>query len=240
MMDVPKALTGALKYIKKFKGKIFVIFVGKNAFLNEEIMSEICDEIALLKHVGINVVVIHEIPDSPEYFGDDKDFMYKFLNNERTRDMAMFSIAGKISLKFISCLAKQDITGISITEKNKEVINLLIRENFVPVISPVLVLDQYLFAAEIASDLKAEKFILMIEDEGILDADEELIPAINLKQLENLINEGVIADRLIAQINACKVALNSVNKAHIIKADKNKLIEEIFTDEGVGTIITKD
>lgn len=44
-MSLPDALTGALKYIKKFKGKIFVIFTGKNVFLNGETMNEIAGEI---------------------------------------------------------------------------------------------------------------------------------------------------------------------------------------------------
>ncbi len=152
------------------------------------------------------------------------------------------SIAGKISLKFVSCIAKQDIVAISLVGKQKpDLLNLLTSENYIPLISPVSVPDQFMFAAELASSLNAEKFIIMFGEEGILDADEELIPAINLKRLEQLTDEGIITKNMLKPIDACKFAINKgVCMAHLIKADKYKLIEEIFTEEGVGTIITKE
>ncbi len=250
-MSLPDALTGALKYIKKFKGKIFVIFTGKNVFLNGETMNEIAGEITLLKHVGIKVVVVHEIPDA-DYFGEDKNFISEFVNeyNEDNKankdndikDIGTLSIAGKISLKFVSCIAKQDIVAISLVGKQKpDLLNLLTSENYIPLISPVSVPDQFMFAADLASSLNAEKFIIMFGEEGILDADEELIPTINLKRLEQLTDEGIITENILKPIDACKFAINNgVCMAHLIKADKYKLIEEIFTDEGVGTIITKE
>lgn len=241
-MIPPDILVGALKYIKKFKGKIFVIFVGRRAFLNDEIMSEIANEIALLKHVGIRVTVVHEIPGA-ECLGEDKNFLSEFVNkDDAIKNIGILSIAGKISLKFVSYLAKQDIVAISLVGKqDPNLINLLISENYIPLISPFSATDQFMFAAELASSLNAEKFIIMFEGEGILDADEELIPSINQKRLNKLIDEGVISENLIKLIDACKFALNNgVNMTHLIKADKYKLIEEIFTDEGVGTIITKE
>ncbi|MDI6730417.1 MAG: acetylglutamate kinase [Candidatus Altarchaeum sp.] len=254
-MSLPDALTGALKYIKKFKGKIFVIFAGKNVFLNGETMNEIAGEIALLKHVGIKVVVVHEIPDA-DYFREDKNFISEFVNKHNEehnedneakkdndiKDIGTLSIAGKISMKFISCIAKQDIVAISLVGKQKpDLLNLLTSENYIPLISPVSVPDRFMFAAELASSLNAEKFIIMFGEEGILDADEELIPAINLKRLEQLTDEGIITKNLLKPIDACKFAINNgVCMTHLIKADKYKLIEEIFTDEGVGTIITKE
>jgi len=246
-MSLPDALAGALKYIKKFKGKTFVIFAGKNAFSSGETMNEIAGDIALLKHIGIKVAVVHEIPDNSDYFGEDKDFISEFFSKDinkdnNIKDIGILGIAGKISLKFVSCIAKQDISAISISGKqDPDLLNLLTSENYIPIISPVSVDDQFMFAAELASSLNAEKFILMCEEEGVLDADEELIPSINLKRLRQLTDEGIITENLLKPIDACKFAINNgVNMAHIIKADKHKLIEEIFTDEGVGTIITKE
>lgn len=245
-MSLPDSLVGALKYIKKFKGKIFVVFIGKNAFLSGEIMCEIANDIALLKHVGINVAVVHEIPYDADYFREDKNFISEFTSKGKDDELGILGIAGKISLKFVACIAKQDLIAISLVGKqDKNTINLLMSENYIPIISsvsvtPSSVSDQYIFAAELASSLNAEKFILMLGEEGILDADEELIPCINLKRLEDIVKEGIISDVLIEVINACKFALNNnVNVVHLIKADKHKLIEEIFTDEGVGTIITR-
>lgn len=237
---LPDALIGALKYIKKFKGKIFVIFTGKNAFLNGEIMNEVADEIALLRHVGIKVIVVHEIPDADYFKGED--FISEFVKDKNAEDIGTLSIAGKISLKFISYIAKQDIVAISLVGKQKpDLLNLLTSENYIPIISPVSVPDQFMFAAEVASSLNAEKFIIMFEEEGVLDADEELIPAINLKRLEELKDEGILTKNVLKTIPACKFAINNgVSMIHLIKADKHKLIEEIFTDEGVGTIITKE
>lgn len=240
-MILPDALTDALKYIKKFRGKIFIIAIGWKGVSEEENVIAVTKEIALLKHVGINPVVVHEVDlKNIDKFEEDKDFLKIFL--EKERDIATYGIVGKINLKIVACLSKEDINSFSLItnlrnlESNKN-INIQSMQS-IPVISP-LDEDFLDFSSKVAVLFKAEKLIIMGDEEGFLDADEELIPEINLKMAKE-IKQDIIYKNIDKILEISEYVLNNgVNKVHIIKAVKHKLIEEIFTEEGVGTIITK-
>ncbi|MFN3527739.1 MAG: hypothetical protein ACK4YO_01385 [Candidatus Altarchaeaceae archaeon] len=238
-MILPDALIGALKYIKKFRGKIFVIAIGWNGVSLEDKISKIAREIALLNHVGINPVVVHETNlKDIEKFKEDSEFLKNFL--EKENEIGKYGIIGKINLKIVSCISREDVSAFSLIGELKN-LNINAIKNLInfsiPVISP---LDDFLdFASKISVLLKAEKLIIMDDEEGILDLDEELIPEININRLKEIKND-VIYSKIDKILEISEYALNNnVDRIHIIKASENKLIEEIFTDEGVGTIIFK-
>jgi acetylglutamate kinase len=97
-------------------------------------------------------------------------------------------------------------------------------------------------AAQIAAALKAEKLILMTDVRGLLrdvqDADS-LIAEIHRDDLDNLKREGVVSKGMIPKTECCSLALDGgVKKAHIIDGRfPHALIVELFTDEGIGTMI---
>jgi len=247
-MILPDALIDALKYIKKFRGKIFVIAIGWNGIAEEKNISKIMKEVALLKHVGINPIIVHDVDlKNIDKFKEDGDFLKNFL--EKEKDIAIYGILGKINLKIAACLSKEGISSFSLindlknlelsikSDNNINVINDLIMQSIL-IISPLN--DNFLdFASHIGILFKSEKLIIMDDEEGILDADEELIPKINIKRLKEIKDE-IIYSKIDKILKISEYALNNgINKIHIIKAAEHKLIEEIFTEEGVGTIITK-
>jgi len=133
---------------------------------------------------------------------------------------------------------------------NPGVIEALEKENFIPVIAPVGVgeegetynINADLVAGKIASALKAEKFILLTDVEGVMDEKHRLIPTLDVKQAKRFITQKVISSGMIPKVNCCLDALDEgVAKAHIIDGRvEHAILLEIFTDVGIGTQITKE
>jgi len=128
-------------------------------------------------------------------------------------------------------------------------IESLEKENFIPVIAPIGVgeegetynINADLVAGKIAAALKAEKFILLTDVQGVLDEQKRLIPTLDVKQAKELIFGKVIASGMIPKVNCCLDALSAgVHKTHIIDGTvEHAVLLEIFTDGGIGTQITR-
>jgi acetylglutamate kinase len=133
---------------------------------------------------------------------------------------------------------------------NPGIIEALERENFIPVIAPVGVgeegetynINADLVAGKVAAALKAEKFILLTDVEGVMDQKKALIPTLEAKQAKSLIGQGVISSGMIPKVNCCLDALDEgVTKTHIINGTvEHAVLLEIFTDVGIGTQICKE
>ena len=127
------------------------------------------------------------------------------------------------------------------------VIDMLIHSDFIPVIAPVGVgkdgesynINADLVAGKIAEVLQAEKLILLTNTTGLLDADGQLLTGLNAKQVNDLIDEGVIYGGMLPKIGCALDAVQSgVTTAHIIDGRvQHAVLLEMFTDEGVGTLI---
>jgi len=132
---------------------------------------------------------------------------------------------------------------------NPRVIEALEKENFIPVIAPIGVGDEGetyninadLVAGKIAGALKAEKFILLTDVEGVMDAKRRLIPTLDTKKAKRFITQKVISSGMIPKVNCCLGALEEgVAKTHIIDGRvEHAILLEIFTDVGIGTEIYK-
>jgi acetylglutamate kinase len=135
-----------------------------------------------------------------------------------------------------------------VTEVRPGALVALEQGGFIPVIAPVGVgengetynINADLVAGAVAGALKAEKLILLTDQAGILDKDKNLIPTLNKKKVETLINGGVIAGGMLPKTKSCFEALDAgCSKVHIIDGRvPHALLLEIFTKEGIGTEIT--
>ena len=97
-------------------------------------------------------------------------------------------------------------------------------------------------AAKIAAALHAEKLILMTDVKGILkDIHDEdtLIKTLARSEIESLKKDGTVNKGMIPKVDCCAIALDGgVKKAHIIDGRlPHALLIELFTDEGIGTMI---
>ena len=99
-------------------------------------------------------------------------------------------------------------------------------------------------ASDIAKSLKAEKMIMLTDVDGIFDdkgkGDIKLISRLTSQQCIKMIENGKINSGMIPKVRACMDALDgSVGRTHILNGTReHSILVEIFTDKGIGTMIT--
>ncbi len=119
---------------------------------------------------------------------------------------------------------------------------------FIPVIAPIGVdsdgvthnVNADEAAGAVAAALAAEKLILLTDVEGVRDARGELIPQLNIEEVRKHIEEGTIREGMIPKVECCIEALErGVQNTHIIDGRVlHAVLLEMFTDGGVGTLLT--
>ncbi len=140
-----------------------------------------------------------------------------------------------------------------INRVNPDLISTLIKEDYIPVIAPVSADENgHSFninaddaAAALCQGLKADKLIHLTNVDGILrnPADKNtLISRVNEKEVLQLIQEGIIAGGMIPKVQCCLKALQSgVHSVHIIDGRiPHSIILELFTNQGVGTMVVRN
>ena len=130
------------------------------------------------------------------------------------------------------------------------VINLLLQGDFIPVIAPIGVgkdgfsynINADLVAGAIAESLNAEKLILLTNTEGLLNDEGELVTGLNSITVKKLIDDGTVHGGMLPKINCALSAVeNGVERSHIIDGRvSHAVLLEVFTDSGVGTLITRN
>lgn len=131
---------------------------------------------------------------------------------------------------------------------NTDVIEMLTDSHFIPVIAPIGVDDKGnsyninadLVAGKIAEVLQAEKLMLLTNVAGLQDKNGEVLTGLSTKQVDELIADGTIYGGMLPKISCALNAVKGGTKsAHIIDGRVNHAtLLEIFTDQGVGTLIT--
>jgi acetylglutamate kinase len=127
------------------------------------------------------------------------------------------------------------------------VVNHLEAGGFIPVIAPVGVgadgeafnINADVAAGKLASVLQAEKLMLLTNTQGVLDKQGKVLTGLSVPQVESLINDGTIHGGMLPKIRCALDAVNSgVKSAHIIDGRiTHSVLLELFTDEGIGTLI---
>ncbi len=129
-------------------------------------------------------------------------------------------------------------------------LNLNSHDSAIPVVAPVGVdelgytynINADTVAAAIAESVKAEKLVILTNTPGILDARGKLISSLTSEELDELIDLQVIAGGMLPKVRCAKHALDAgVHSVQIIDGRlPHSALLEIFTDKGVGTMITSN
>ena len=130
------------------------------------------------------------------------------------------------------------------------IVDLLIHGDFIPVIAPIGLgkngesynINADLVAGKIAEKLKAEKLILLTNTSGLLDKKDKLLTGLSTEKVDELIADGTIHGGMLPKIRcALEAVQNNVCSAHIIDGRiEHAVMLELFTDEGIGTLIFGD
>lgn len=142
-----------------------------------------------------------------------------------------------------------DIGHVGEVEKiDTEVLSMIIDSNFIPVIAPIGVgadgstynINADLVAGKIAEVLQAEKLMLLTNVEGLMDKEGRVLTGLSTREVDALIADGTVYGGMLPKIRCALDAVNSgVGSSDIIDGRvPHALLLEVFTDEGVGTMIS--
>lgn len=131
---------------------------------------------------------------------------------------------------------------------DKSVIDMLVNGDFIPVIAPIGVGDDGssfninadLVAGKVAEVLGAEKLMFLTNVGGLQDRDGHVLTGLSIDRVDQLIADGTIYGGMLPKIRcALEAVKGGVTSAHIIDGRVDHAVMlELFTDEGVGTLIT--
>ena len=130
------------------------------------------------------------------------------------------------------------------------VVKLLDGSTFIPVIAPIGIGDDGktyninadIVAGKIAHILQASKYLILTNTQGILDSNGSLIQSINTDGVKKLVEKGILSQGMLPKVNSALEAVTSgVEHVQIIDGTiDHSVILELFTDEGIGTMIRRN
>lgn len=133
---------------------------------------------------------------------------------------------------------------------NTEILDVLLQSNFIPVIAPIGVDDEGnsyninadLVAGKVAEVLKAEKLMLLTNVGGLMDKEDKILTGLTTADVGRLIADGTIYGGMLPKIRcALEAVKGGVVSSHIIDGRvPHAVLLEIFTDMGVGTLISNN
>ncbi len=139
-----------------------------------------------------------------------------------------------------------------VSSVNGELLKVLCQSGIIPVIAPVardkaggkLNVNADIAAGMVAAAVKAEKLVMMSDTHGIYKDPQDpatQLSCIDEKEVAGLIESGTISGGMLPKVEACLAALHGgAGRAHIINGSfMHSLLLEIYTDKGIGTLITK-
>ena len=135
-----------------------------------------------------------------------------------------------------------------VEQLDTQVLELITGSDFIPVIAPIGVgedgstynINADLVAGKIAQVMQAEKLMLLTNVSGLLDKEGSILTGLTTEQVDGLIADGTISGGMLPKIGCALDAVKSgVASAHIIDGRvPHAVLLEVFTDEGIGTLIT--
>ncbi len=275
-----EVLIEALPYIQRFNRKIIVVKYGGSAMVDEKLKRNVIKDVTLLKLVGFKPIIVHGGGKEISKWVTKVGMEPKFINGLRVTDEETMEIAEmvlnrvnkslvqmvqELGVKAVGISGKdggllkvekkysegQDIGFVGeITEVNPKVIYDLLEKDFLPVICPVGLDEEFQTyninaddaACAVARAVHAEKLAFLTDVEGVFKDPKDkgsLISELSIEGAKKLIGGGTIGGGMLPKLNNCIDAIeNGVSRVHILDGRiPHCLLLEIFTNKGIGTAI---
>lgn len=282
-LDKAEVLIEALPYIQRFNRKIVVIKYGGSAMVDEALKRNVIKDVVLLKLVGFKPVIVHGGGKEISRWVGKVGMEPHFINGLRVTDADTMEVAemvlGKVNQELVTLVQSlgMEAVGISgkdggllkvekklsdgqdigfvgdIKEVNPKVLYDLLEKDFLPIIFPVGMDDNFQTyninaddaACAIAEALHAEKLAFLSDIEGVYrdyEDPDSLISELHVHEAQELITEGHVGGGMIPKLQNCIDAIeNGVNRVHILDGRiPHSLLLEIFTNKGIGTAILRE
>jgi len=264
------------KYIKKYSKEKIVIKCGGRILLDPYLFNNFIDDVVILKKLGLTPIVVHGGGPRIKKKLSELNIETKFIMGLRITDKKVIKVVEEVMLEFnkeiVAALQKKECKAKSITvkenisiyvqQKNKELgyvgiptkiddelIKSFIKENSIPVVSPMGLdekkqtynINADTVAGALAKKLNSRRLMLMTDVEGVYDKNKKLISEIKSTEAEKLIYDETISEGMIPKIRTCIDSVNNGVKGVVIIDGRkpHSILFELFSDKGSGTLIRK-
>lgn len=282
-LDKAQVLIEALPYIQRFNRKIIVVKYGGSAMVDESLKHRVIEDVTLLKLCGFKPIIVHGGGKEISKWVGKVGMEPKFINGLRVTDEDTMEIAemvlGRVNKSLVQLVESLGVRAIGISGKDGELLKVekklsdgqdigyvgeikkvneqilfdLLEKDFLPIVCPVGLDDDYNTyninaddaACAIARAVKAEKLAFLTDIEGVYkdpDDPNSLISELWVDQAEKLIEDGYIGGGMLPKLKNCIDAIeNGVSRVHILDGRiPHCLLLEIFTNKGIGTAILNE
>lgn len=283
VLQKAEVLIEALPYIQRFNRKIIVVKYGGSAMVDEELKKHVIQDVTLLKLVGFKPIIVHgggkEISKWVAKSGKEPEF----VNGLRKTDGETMEIAemvlNRVNKSLVQMVQQLGVLSVGISGKdggllkvdkkysdgqdigyvgeikevNPKILYDLLEKDFLPVVCPIGMDDQFDTyninaddaACAIARAVQAEKLAFLTDIEGVYKDPKDpdtLISELTVSEARKLIGDGYIGGGMLPKLNNCIDAIeNGVSRVHILDGRiAHCLLLEIFTNKGIGTAILND
>ena len=279
-LEKAEVLIEALPYIQRFNRKIIVVKYGGSAMVDEHLKHQVIQDVVLLKLVGFKPIIVHgggkEISRWVNKVGMEPHFVNGLrVTDEPTMEIAemvlnkvnksLVQLVNELGVKAVGISGKdgmllrcekklskgEDIGFVGeITKVDPQIIYDLLEKDFLPIICPIGMDEEYNTyninaddaACAIARAMKVEKLAFLTDIEGVYKDPKDpstLISELEIKEAKELITDGYIGGGMLPKLQNCIDAIESgVSRVHILDGRiPHCLLLEIFTNKGIGTAI---
>ena len=283
VLQKAEVLIEALPYIQRFNRKIIVVKYGGSAMSNEELQKNVIKDVTLLKLVGFKPIIVHgggkEISRWVGKVGKEA----KFVNGLRVTDDETMEIAemvlNKVNKSLVTMVQELGVRAVGVSGKDGGLLKVdkkyadgqdigfvgdikevdakvlydLLENDFLPIVAPIGMDDQYQTyninaddaACAIAKAVGADKLVFLTDIEGLyrdINDKSTFISRLTATEADQLIDSGIIGGGMLPKLNNCTSAIkNGVSRVHILDGRvPHCLLLEIFTNQGIGTAIIAD
>lgn len=280
LLEKAKVLIEALPYIQEYNSKIIVVKYGGSAMIDEEKKKNVIKDLALLKTIGFKPIVVHGGGKEISKWVEKVGMKSTFVNGLRVTDVDTMEIVemvlSKINKELVQIMESIGVKAVGISGKDggtfkvtkmfsndldigfvgkiKEVdttlLKTLLENDFIPIISPIGINDQYDTyninaddaACAIATAVKAEKLVFMTDIEGVCKDPTDsstLISELTVPEVKEFLDNGYAGGGMLPKLINCIDAVeNGVSRVHILDGRvQHSLLLELFTNKGIGTMI---
>ncbi len=283
VLQKAEVLIEALPYIQRFNRKIIVVKYGGSAMVDEELKKNVIKDVTLLKLVGFKPIIVHGGGKEISKWVGKVGMEPEFVNGLRKTDAPTMEIAemvlGRVNKSLVQMVQELGVNAIGISGKdggllkvekkyskgqdigyvgdvkevNAKVLYDLLEKDFLPIVCPVGLDEQFESyninaddaACAIARAVNAEKLAFLTDVKGVYKDPEDkssLISELSVSEAHELIGDGTVGGGMLPKLNNCIEAIkDGVSRVHILDGRiPHCLLLEIFTNKGIGTAILGD
>ena len=243
-LDKAQVLIEALPYIQRFNRKIIVVKYGGSAMIDGELKKQVIQDVTLLKLVGFKPIIVHGGGKEISRWVGKVGMEPRFINGLRVTDEDTMEVAemvlGKVNKGLVQLVEELGVRAIGISGKDGALLRVdkkyadgqdigfvgdikevngailfdLLEKDFLPIVCPVGMDDDYQTyninaddaACAIARAVKAEKLAFLTDIEGVYKDPEDpktLISELRAEEARELITDGYIGGGMLPKLQNC-------------------------------------